>query len=273
MLTKCLSIHNKAPVTKWSVCVLLMGISALIFSRPVDAHLAPIASIAGQSFGEVISDDHSLGRSDPEDAIPAIELGKRRHASAKEEGHSGSKDELHQALGSAEPTAAFVWAGQHVPAFAAQGKEGFMLQPGQQAPSFQLEGINGDSYSLTNKPVKPVLINFWASWCDPCRLEAPILNRLYDQYHSRLEIFGVNVTKYDHQKDAKQFVASLGLKYPILMDQKGEVFSTYKGMAFPMSILVGTDGRIKEVMLGMFHEEELEARILKVLDAEKQLVP
>lgn len=99
MLTKCLSIHNKVPVTKWSVCVLLMGISALIFSRPVDAHLAPIASIAGQSFGEVISDEHSLGRSDPEDAIPATELGKRRHASAKEEGRPGLKGELRQALG------------------------------------------------------------------------------------------------------------------------------------------------------------------------------
>lgn len=212
MLIKGQLIHkNKTPVSKWSICVLLIGISAVVFSRPVDAHLAPLAE---QYFGGANSNELTFSRSDSE--------------------------------------------------------EGFVLKPGRKAPTFQLEGLGGDSYSLTDKPAKPVLINFWASWCDPCRLEAPILNRLYDQYNSRLEIFGVNVTKYDRHKDVKQFVASLDLKYPILMDQRGEVFSAYKGMAFPMSILVGTDGRIKEVMLGMFHEDELEARILKVLDAEKQ---
>lgn len=212
MLIKALLIRkNKTPVSKWFICVLLIGISAVVFSRPVDAHLAPLAE---QSFGGTISNELTFSWSDVE--------------------------------------------------------EGFVLKPGQKAPTFQLEGLSGGSYSLTHKPAKPVLINFWASWCDPCRLEAPILNRLYDQYNSRLEIFGVNVTKYDRHKDVKQFVASLDLKYSILMDQRGEVFSAYKGMAFPMSILVGTDGRIKEVMLGMFHEDELEARILKVLDAEKQ---
>ncbi|MNW29770.1 Thiol-disulfide oxidoreductase ResA [compost metagenome] len=267
MLMKCPLIHNTIPVVKWSICLLLISISAVAFSRPVDAHLA---SLAEQSFSAVMSDEDSLDRSNSKDTSPAIEFSEGQYAARTEEGRTGLKGESLQVLASAAPTTSFGLVDQQSYVPVVRGEDGFVLQPGQKAPSFQLEGLNGSRYSLADKPAKPVLINFWASWCDPCRLEAPILNHLYDQYQSKLDIFGVNATKYDRQKDVKQFVASMGLKYPILMDQRGEVFNVYKGMAFPMSVLVGTDGRIKEVMLGMFHEDELEARILKVLDAEKQ---
>ncbi|WP_211747667.1 TlpA disulfide reductase family protein [Paenibacillus sp. Marseille-Q4541] len=130
------------------------------------------------------------------------------------------------------------------------------------APSFQLKGLgNKGTFKVGGPREKAVMLNFWASWCDPCKMEAPSLNKLAKSYKDDLDIYGINVTKYDTEKEAKAFVETFKLKFPIMMDEDGAVYDLYKGMAFPTNVLIDKNGVIQEIILGILTEEELEKKV------------
>ena len=114
-----------------------------------------------------------------------------------------------------------------------------------------MKGMDDKSYSGGGARDKAMLVNFWASWCEPCKQEAPELDKLAAEYADKLEIYGVNVSKYDNAKKARQFVQDFNLQYPILLDTKGEVFEElYKGQVFPTNVLIDRNGVIQEIILG-----------------------
>lgn len=130
------------------------------------------------------------------------------------------------------------------------------------APSFELKGLeNKETYKVGGTREKALLLNFWASWCDPCKMEAASLNMLAKNYKDELDVYGVNVTKYDTVKEAKQFVDTFKLQFPILTDEDGAVYDLYKGMAFPTNVLIDKNGVIQEIILGILTEEELEKKV------------
>lgn len=130
------------------------------------------------------------------------------------------------------------------------------------APPFKLNGLaNKETYKVGGAREKALLLNFWASWCDPCKMEAGSLNMLAKKYTDKLDVYGVNVTKYDTVKDAKQFVETFKLRFPIMMDEDGAVYDLYKGMAFPTNVLIDKNGVIQEIILGILSEEELEKKV------------
>ena len=130
------------------------------------------------------------------------------------------------------------------------------------APSFELEGLdNKETYKVGGAREKALLLNFWASWCDPCKMEAASLNKLSKNYKDQLDVYGVNVTKYDTAKEAKNFVETFKLNFPIMMDEDGAVYDLYKGMAFPTNVLIDKNGVIQEIILGILSEEELEKKV------------
>lgn len=110
-------------------------------------------------------------------------------------------------------------------------------EAGFRAPSFELEGLNGEKYSLSDAG-KPVVINFWASWCGPCRIEMPILIELYEQYGDQIEIYAVNLTYNDQLDRAKKFVEDFQLPFPILLDADGAVSRQYRVTAIPATFFV-----------------------------------
>ncbi|MGQ3478877.1 TlpA family protein disulfide reductase [Paenibacillus sp. TY11] len=135
------------------------------------------------------------------------------------------------------------------------------IKPGERLPSMILKGLDGKSYDVGATRNKALFISFWASWCDPCRLEAPMLNELYSKYKHDVDVYGINVTRYDRLEDAKKFSRSLDLQFPILLDEQGALFERFGGTAFPTHVMVDHHGQVREIIIGMLGEREMERKI------------
>ncbi|MGS5019399.1 TlpA family protein disulfide reductase [Paenibacillus sp. JJ1683] len=135
------------------------------------------------------------------------------------------------------------------------------IKLGQQLPSMILKGLNGKSYDVGAPRNKAMIISFWASWCDPCRLEAPMLNELYSKYKHAVDVYGINVTRYDRLEDVQKFSRSLALRFPILLDEQGAFFEQFGGAAFPTHVMIDHHGQVREIIIGMLSERELEGKI------------
>ena len=121
------------------------------------------------------------------------------------------------------------------------------LQDINKAPDFTLQAVNDSSYTLSKMEDKVVLINFWATWCGPCRMEIPEFNELYNSYHEKgLEILGVSVS--DNKKQLKNFAKSFTVDYPLLYGSArdlNKIMKDYGGVyAVPSTFLIGKKGSI-----------------------------
>ncbi|MDU4696256.1 MAG: TlpA disulfide reductase family protein [Paenibacillus sp.] len=150
------------------------------------------------------------------------------------------------------------------PSLSAMAAEG-APKPGTAAPAFSLPGLDGKTYEVGGKRDKVLLLNFWASWCDPCKEEAPELKALAEKYQDSLDIYAVNVTLYDKLDEAKAFVKEYGYTFPVLLDEKEEVYRMFNGIAFPTNVLIDEQGVIRDVIVGVIPPEELEAKIKNLI--------
>ena len=121
------------------------------------------------------------------------------------------------------------------------------LQDINKAPDFTLQAVNDSSYTLSKMEDQVVLINFWATWCGPCRMEIPEFNELYNSYHEKgLEILGVSVS--DNKKQLKNFAKSFTVDYPLLYGSArdlNKIMKDYGGVyAVPSTFLIGKKGSI-----------------------------
>jgi peroxiredoxin len=121
------------------------------------------------------------------------------------------------------------------------------LQDINKAPDFTLQTLNDSSYTLSNLRGKVVLINFWATWCGPCRMEIPEFNELHKSYNEKgLEILGISVS--DNKNQLKNFAKSFAVDYPLLYGSTrdmNKIMKDYGGVyAVPSTFLVGKKGSI-----------------------------
>lgn len=124
-------------------------------------------------------------------------------------------------------------------------------QQGFQAPGFQLETLTDEQVALHQLQGQVVLLNFWATWCGPCRQEMPAMQRIYEEYKDQgFAILAVNTTYNDSRQAAVEFAAQYGLDFPILLDINSLVSQQYQLRATPTSFFIGRDGVIREVVLG-----------------------
>jgi cytochrome c biogenesis protein CcmG/thiol:disulfide interchange protein DsbE len=122
---------------------------------------------------------------------------------------------------------------------------------GFSAPDFTLETLDGDHVNLSDLRGKAVLVNFWASWCPPCRAEMPAIEKVYRAYKDLgFEVLAVNTTNQDEVDAASAFVRELGLTFPIPLDRTGAVSASYNLHGLPSSYFVGPDGVIRSVVVG-----------------------
>ncbi|KML36888.1 TlpA family protein disulfide reductase [Cytobacillus firmus] len=140
------------------------------------------------------------------------------------------------------------------------------LEKGSLAPDFELTDMEGNPVKLSDYRGKAVLLNFWASWCPPCRAEMPHMEKLYKKYKDKkFDILAVNLTNTEKNNgDAEKFVKELGLTFTIPMDVKGTVGADYNIMAYPTSYFIDSDGVIREKVLGALNEEYMEKEIKKL---------
>lgn len=124
-------------------------------------------------------------------------------------------------------------------------------QAGFLAPDLSLENQDSTTVSLSDLEGRPVILNFWASWCPPCRAEMPDFQQASLEYaDSELLIIGVNATSQDAMTDVRSFISDYGLTFPILMDKNGEAARTYQVHSLPTTFFIGADGTIQKVVIG-----------------------
>ena len=135
-----------------------------------------------------------------------------------------------------------------LPACAAAAGE---LKPwsGGATPPLALQDLAGRSHDLAQYRGKVVLVNFWATWCEPCRAEMPSMDRLRRSLEGRpFEVLAVNLA--EPVSRIEKFVASMPLGFPLLLDRDSAVARAWKARVLPASYLVGADGRIRYVVFG-----------------------
>jgi peroxiredoxin len=135
------------------------------------------------------------------------------------------------------------------------------LTVGRTAPNFTLKDSSGRTVSLRDFRGKPVIINFWASWCIPCRSEMPDLNALYlDSQNKQLIVLGVN-TDDSNRSAAEQFVREKNLAFLILWDTNNAVKRQYNLRALPTSFFIDATGVIRAIVEGSMLRETMNAKV------------
>jgi peroxiredoxin len=138
---------------------------------------------------------------------------------------------------------------------------------GAPAPDFTLKTLDGETASLSQFRGQPVLINFWATWCPPCRLEMPDLVRAYETHKAEgFVILGVNLTFQDSLSDVQAFVKEFNMTFPVLLDEDGNVTQNlYRLMGLPLSVFVNREGTITRLNLGAMTGEQIDEFVAEVL--------
>ena len=127
----------------------------------------------------------------------------------------------------------------------AQPYEGFL------APDFELTAATGDTLRLSDLRGKAVILNYWASWCPPCRAEMPAFQAIHQVYQdSGLVVLGINAANQDDSIQAQEYIAEMNLTFPILYDASGTAQDLYAVSALPSTFFIDRAGIIKAVVIG-----------------------
>ena len=131
------------------------------------------------------------------------------------------------------------------------------------APSFTLPTTLGVEVSLSDFRGQPAVLNFWASWCPPCRIEIPHLEAVSTKYNGRAVILGID--QGEPPSVVADFGAAMSVTYPLLVDERSEVNRLYGIAALPTTVFIDADGIVREVYTGIINQAVLEERIERIL--------
>jgi len=149
---------------------------------------------------------------------------------------------------------------------AASGWAGAAVTPSAAAPDFTLTSLGGTNLRLQEQRGSVVMINFWATWCGPCRVEMPHLSRLYEKYRaSGFTVLAINIDEDPHK--AARLAAQLGMRFPVLMDTEKKVSRLYDLSTMPSTVLIDRDGRVRYITRGYRdgYEETYDKQIRELL--------
>lgn len=140
---------------------------------------------------------------------------------------------------------------------------GSTAEVGRPAPGWALADLQGRTWRLQEFSGRPILINFWTTWCDPCREEIPGLEAFFRRFGDRLPIAGINVR--EPLPEVRAFVAQMGMTYPVLRDADGRVAERYRVRGYPESWFVDGDGVARRFWPGPLSFETLEQSYQELL--------
>lgn len=138
------------------------------------------------------------------------------------------------------------------------------LIAGQPAPDFNLTALDGSHVKLSELKGKPVIVNFWASWCTPCRKEMPEFQAVYDLHKDKgLKLYGVNVG--ESQVTVADFAQQVGAQFPILIDKDEKAQTDYKILPLPATFFIDGNGTIRAVYQYQMSQAQIETEALRLL--------
>ncbi|PRP51460.1 thiol:disulfide interchange protein [Bacillus halotolerans] len=134
------------------------------------------------------------------------------------------------------------------------------IEEGQQAPDFTLKTLSGERTSLSDVKGKKVLLNFWATWCKPCRQEMPAMEELQKE-HSDVAVIAVNFTSAEKsEKQVQTFADTYHLTFPILIDKKG-INAEYNVFSYPTTYILDKKGVIQDIHIGTMTKKEMKEKL------------
>jgi len=135
---------------------------------------------------------------------------------------------------------------------------------GYMAPGFLLEDLTGQKVDLVSLRGRPVVLNFWATWCPPCRAEMPDFERASRRYAGQVAVLGID--QGEARGDVAAFGRTLGISYPLLIDEGSTASRAYDVHLLPTTFFIDADGVIQEVYSGILNEAILDDRISGLLN-------
>jgi thiol-disulfide isomerase/thioredoxin len=163
--------------------------------------------------------------------------------------------------------AGMLYFGFHMARRATPPRTSAVTRP-REAPDFSLESLDGKSMRLSDLRGKAVLLNFWATWCGPCKIEMPWFVELQNEYGSQgLQIVGVAMDD-SSTEDIAKFAKDMGVNYPVLLGKEA-VGDAYGGVpALPESFFISRDGKIVDKIIGLRGKADIEDAIKKALNTQ-----
>ena len=138
------------------------------------------------------------------------------------------------------------------------------INVGNRAPDFTLEALDGTRVSLQDHRGKVILINFWATWCPPCRAEIPDIEAAFKARQDEgFLVLGINVE--EARAIVTPFVNAFEMSYPVLLDESGRLLQTYRAQGLPMSVIIDQDGVIQARHVGFLTAADLDRYLAELL--------
>jgi peroxiredoxin len=128
------------------------------------------------------------------------------------------------------------------------------LRVGLKAPDFELKNLNGQTVRLSDFKGQKVMLNFWASWCPPCKVEIPEMQKFYQDDRNKITVLAINI---DPQSDIKGLVKKMKVHFPILLDEGEKVAKAYQIISIPTTYFIDEKGIIKRKHIGAMSEEKI----------------
>jgi len=144
------------------------------------------------------------------------------------------------------------------------GKDEVQTDNDNLAPDFSVINGEGEELKLSDKFGKPIILNFWATWCGPCRSELPAFEELYKKYGDEIEFMMINLD--DSQIEAESFISENNYTFPVVYDTKYEASYIYGASSIPLTVIIYDDGTIYGGKYGAMQKEEIEYYIMDVLE-------
>ncbi len=146
-----------------------------------------------------------------------------------------------------------------------QMTDGVGIKVGNTAPDFELLNLEEQPIKLSDFKGKKVILNFWATWCPPCKAEMPHMEKFYMGYEKEVVVLSVNLTHTESKRsNVKAFVEEYGLHFPVVMDLDGEVSRTYNIYAYPTTYMIDSLGIIQEVYQGAINYDTMVKSISRI---------
>lgn len=140
-------------------------------------------------------------------------------------------------------------------------------QPGFLAPDFTLDTPDGGTITLSDYRGAPVVVNFWATWCPPCRAEMPFFENVSRHYEGRVAILGVD--QGEPAELVAQFAAELNITYPLPLDSDSRVSRQYQVRSLPTTFFIDDRGIVRDIHIGLISQAVLEEKIERLLSRQR----
>lgn len=142
-----------------------------------------------------------------------------------------------------------------------------LVKEGGVAPDFELATLSGETVRLSDYAGRPVILNFWATWCAPCRVEMPELQRAYDRFGADGPVI-LTINQEESAEQVGEFFADVGLTLPALLDPKGRVGLTYGAVFLPTTVVVDPDGIVTKIHRGMISGDAIDGYLERFTPSE-----